>query len=220
MSIAELSITTPSAADRGVVLHGVPWPMYVKLRNMPENYGIRMTYDHGELEIMSPSWQHERIAELLCTLIDIWTLEFRTPRQNCGMMTIQREDLDLGFEPDKCYYVQHEAAIRNKEGPDFSIDPPPDLAIEVEKSRSAESKMLIYQSFKVPELWRVVREEIHIFELDEHASYRPRATSVCFPGFPVAKVNELLKQYATGSEIELMASFRDWVRENCLPDEK
>jgi hypothetical protein len=37
----------------------------VGLRKMPENRNLRMTYDRGELEIMSPSRHHELIAELL-----------------------------------------------------------------------------------------------------------------------------------------------------------
>ncbi len=53
-----------------VVVHGIPWKMYRRLRKMPENYNIRMTYDRGELEIMSPSRAHEEIAELLGTLIE------------------------------------------------------------------------------------------------------------------------------------------------------
>ena len=49
--------------------------MYRKLRKMPENYDIRMTYDRGELEIMSPSPLHKGIATLLGDLIAVWRLE-------------------------------------------------------------------------------------------------------------------------------------------------
>ena len=52
----------PADSGGSVVLHGISWKMYRRLRKMPENYNIRMTYDRGELEIMSPSAAHEGIA--------------------------------------------------------------------------------------------------------------------------------------------------------------
>ena len=72
------SLSAAGPAD-SVVLHGISWKMYRTLRNMPENYNIRMTYDRGELEIMSPSRAHEEIAELLGTLIDVWAIELDVP---------------------------------------------------------------------------------------------------------------------------------------------
>ena len=59
------------------VLHAISWKTYRRLRKMPENNNIRMTYDRGELEIMSPSSLHEGIARLLGELITVWT--HRTP---------------------------------------------------------------------------------------------------------------------------------------------
>ena len=54
----------------------------------------------------------EAIAELLAIMIEIWSLESDVGITPCSMMTISRADLDLGFEPDKCYYVQHEPQVR------------------------------------------------------------------------------------------------------------
>ena len=50
-------------------------------------------------------------------------------------MTIRRADLKRGFEPDNCYYVQHELQMREEKKIDFRTDPPPDLAVEVEVAR-------------------------------------------------------------------------------------
>ena len=56
-------------------------------------------------------------------------------------MTCKREDIEKGFEPDKCFYVQNEPQMWNKMDVDLAVDPPPDLAIEVEISRSAVKKI-------------------------------------------------------------------------------
>jgi Uma2 family endonuclease len=115
--------------DACVWLSGVSWDDYVRLRGIPESRNVRMTYDEGSLELMSPSKLHERIAELLGRLIAAWTEESTVPVQGCGTMTFQREDRQKGLEPDKCYYVQHLPDVRNREELDLTIDPPPDLVI-------------------------------------------------------------------------------------------
>ena len=152
--LAEEDDTVAAETGDSAVLHGVPWKLYRKLRSMPENYNLRMTFDRGELVIMSPSRVHEEIARLLGTLIDIWTVELDIQIVGCGAMTIRRSAFQRGFEPDNCYYVQHELSMRGKKRINFKTDPPPDLAIEVEVTRKLSKKTEIYAAFGVPELWR------------------------------------------------------------------
>ena len=209
-----MSIAESVSPDRAVVLHDIPWETYVALRDMPENENIRMTYDHGELEIMSPSPLHEGIAAMLGTLIDVWTIELNIGMKSCRMMTIRRAELKRGFEPDNCYYIQNEPRVWDKTELDFSVDPPPDLAIEVETSRSGVRKMKIYASFGIPELWRVDRHGLRVYELSTAGEYVPRETSLCLPGFPVAKAQEILLQLGSVRQTTVVRSFRDWVREN------
>jgi len=110
-------------------LRGISWQTYVTLRDAPENDHVRMTYDRGDLQMMSPSKRHEQRATVLDLLIHAWAEELGIDILGCGMMTCRREDLDRGFEPDKCYYVQHAAAMRAKEELDLTADPPPELAV-------------------------------------------------------------------------------------------
>jgi Uma2 family endonuclease len=184
---------------------------------MPENYNIRMTYDRGELEIMSPSSLHEGIAALLGDLISVWRAEHHIPVRSCRMMTIRRSVLERGFEPDNCYYVQHESQMWDKKKINFKTDPPPDLAIEVEVTRKLLNKTAIYASFRVPELWCWSGNKLKVLELSEEGEYVPRETSLCFPNFPIAKVEEILRQLGTEHETTLICSFQDWVRANVQP---
>ncbi len=200
-----------------VVLHDISWKMYRRLRKMRANYRIRMTYDRGELEIMSPSPLHEKIGRLLANLIAVWQLELKIPIASCGEMTISRSALKRGFEPDHCYYVQHEPQMWDKMKINFKFDPPPDLAIEVEVTRKLGKKAEIYAAFRVPELWCWREDSLKVFELSPEGKYAPRATSVCLPTFPIAKAEEVVRQLGRGHETDLILSFRDWVRENAQP---
>jgi len=212
--IAENDREPPVSAGDSVVLHGISWKLYRKLRRMPENYNLRMTYDRGELEIMSPSAEHEGIATLLGNLITIWAVERNTPIRSCRTMTIRRSLLGRGFEPDNCYYVQHEPQMWDKKRINFKLDPPPDLAIEVEVTRKLLNKTEIYAAFRVPELWCWTGNALKVLGLSSGAQYVARETGLCFPTFPLAKAQEIVRQLGTAHETDLVLSFRDLVRSN------
>jgi Uma2 family endonuclease len=205
-------------AEGRTVLRGVPWRTYADLRKLPENYRLHMTYDRGTLEITSPSPKHEGAASIIARLIAVWTEELNIPIRSLGEMTCSREDIDRGFEPDKCYYVQNEPRMWDKMDIDLSIDPPPDLAIEVEISRSSVNKMEIYAAFGVPELWRLDRRRLRVYELVE-GEYQPRKSSLCFPQLPMAQLQRVVGRVGKVRETELIRSFRTWVRKNFAPEE-
>ena len=207
------SVWSASSGD-SVVLHGISWKMYRKLRNMPENHNIRMTYDRGELEIMSPSAEHEGIASLIGDLIKVWALELKIPFRSCRTMTIRRSVLTRGFEPDNCYYIQHEPQMWDKKKIRFKTDPPPDLAIEVEVTHKLLNKMALYAAFRVPELWSWRGGELKVYEFTQEGGYVARESSICFPMFPIAKTQEIVQRLCTAHEADLIFSFRDWVRDN------
>jgi Uma2 family endonuclease len=188
--------------------------MYRKLRQMPENRNIRMTYDRGELEIISPSRVHEEIASLLGDLIVFWTLENGLEIIPCRTMTVRRRDLDRGIEPDNCYYVQHELEMRAKKKMNFKTDPPPDLAIEVEVTHNLGKKADIYAALRVPELWVWRTNTLNVFELVSDGTYAPRETSICFPNLPIAKLEEIVRQLGTMGRTSLLRTFHDWLRAN------
>ncbi len=128
-------------------------------------------------------------------------------------MTCKREDIEKGFEPDKCFYVQNEPRMWQKLEIDFSIDPPPDLAIEIEMSRSAMQKITsIYTAFGVPEVWRFDGHRLQVYEFIE-GGYQPRESSLAFPRLPLENVEELARQVGQVRELPLIRGFRRWVRE-------
>jgi Uma2 family endonuclease len=212
MSLAEIE-PIPSR----FVLRGVPWNAYVLLRDAPENYHVRMTYDRGNLEMMSPSRWHERFSKLIGRLIEAWADEFDIPIQGCGTMTLRREDLERGLEPDNCYYIQHEAVMRAKEDLDLTTDPPPDLAIEVDLGRPTIEKPALYAALGVPELWRYDRRGLHVLQLDRDGRYADAESSEALPRFPVEIAERTVSELGTASDTALVKSFRERVRNEGLP---
>jgi Uma2 family endonuclease len=195
------------------VLHGIPWHLYWELRELPENESLRMTYDRGKLEVMTLSRRHERYARLIERLIYVWSDEQGIAIESCGSMTIRREDLERGFEPDNCYYIAHEPLLREREELDFAVDPPPDLAVEVEVSRAAVGKMPIYAAFGVPELWRYDGQKLQMFTLSGE-QYQRAAQSQAIVGFPATKAEACLAELGTAGTTQLAREFREWVRRN------
>ena len=86
-----------------------------------------------------------------------------------GSTTFRREDLERGFEPDACFYVQNEEHVRGKPRIGLNVDPPPDLVIEVDITSPPLDKLPIYAQIDVPEVWRCDGERLTIFELGGEA---------------------------------------------------
>ena len=89
-------------------LSAIPWEGYVAIREGLGERPIRVTYDRGELEIMSPSNRHENRKRVLGRLIEALTEELEIDIYSSGSMTFQRENLLRGLEPDECYWIEQE----------------------------------------------------------------------------------------------------------------
>lgn len=162
--------------------------------------------------MMSPSQLHEQYGYLIGRLIDVWTEQRSIDIKSCRTTTFRAADLQRGLEPDNCYYIEHEQQVRRSEEVDLSIDPPPDLAIEIELSRSSIDKLAIYAALGVPELWRFDGRMLQIFQLSADRTYRPADSSACLPGIPVEEMVRVLGQVNTASETALVREFRRLVR--------
>src|SRR5690242_6163270 len=128
MAIAE----EPASDGSTICLHNVPWDTYAALRDDLDNRNLRMTYNQGWLQLMSPSKLHERLGGLLGRLIEAWTEQAGIEVQNCRCVTLRRQKHERGLEPDNCFYIEHEPVVRGRDELDLDRDPPPDLAIEVD----------------------------------------------------------------------------------------
>lgn len=206
-----------SQAEQRFLVPGVSWQTYLALREQSENEHVRMTYDRGVLEMMTPSKRHEQFGYLIGRLIDAWTEELGIDVQSCRTVTFKREDIQRGLEPDNCYYIAHELTVRNKTDLDLSVDPPPDLAVEIDLGPSMTDKMVLYAAFKVPEVWRYDGQTLTIHVLDAEGKYFSSPSSTIFPQLPLAEIEKVLQAVGSTSDTALVRSFRNWVRKKISP---
>jgi Uma2 family endonuclease len=201
------------AEDR-IVLSRVSWETYEELRENEENRHVRMAYDRGTLELMSPSPSHEVITKLIARMIEAFTEEMEIPQRSLRSTTWKRRELGRGCEADECYYVLNHHRVRSRLEVDLSIDPPPDLVIETEVCRGAVSRMRIYAALGVPEIWRWRKSRgLTAYSLSADGEYVVREHSLNLPTLRVKDLETFLDFQLAADETAWIRKFRSWVRE-------
>lgn len=197
--------------EQRFVLHGISWDTYNALLHDLESSAVRLTYDRGSLEMMSPSRDHERFKRLIGRIIEIFTEELDIPMQSGSSTTWRREDLDRGLEADECYYIQHEPQICDREIIDLTVDPPPDLAVGIEISHSLLDKLSVYAALRVPEIWHYDGETLRVCLLQADGTYRGAEQSLNLPQLPPRELVRLLALRDEQRETAWARTFRRWV---------
>src|SRR5687768_3535314 len=105
MIVAERQKTTDEGIDRRILLDGVSWETYQELREANPGGHLRMTFDQGALEFMSPSKRHEQISALLGSMMYEWMMLHSIGAVFGGHTTFSRRDMLRGLEPDNCYWI-------------------------------------------------------------------------------------------------------------------
>ena len=199
--------------ENRVVLHDVSWESYVTIGNaLLDRPAIRMTYDRGSLEIMTTSSAHEIYKKRLSRLLETLVEEFGLSLASAGQMTFQREDLERGIEPDDCYWIAHERQMRAIKTWTPDRDPPPDLVLEIEISRSALPRMDIYAALGVPEVWCFDGDSLRVYVLQQDRTYQRAERSPTFPTVPPEGIVPFLELTETTDYLGMVRAFREWLR--------
>ena len=211
-----MSTATPAARHVPAVLHDIDWGTYTRLlRAFERRRGFRLTYDRGTLEIMSPLWEHKRPSETLARFIYVLTEELQLPCQLGGSVTLRRRRKNRGLEPDKCYWIASARLLQGKTHLDLRVDPPPDLALEMDVTHSSLDRMSIYAALGVPEVWQVTAQGL-TFHLLEEGRYQVHPNSLSFPRLASADLVDFLAELPKIDSTALALKFRKWVREVLL----
>ncbi|HEX5104221.1 MAG TPA: Uma2 family endonuclease [Pirellulaceae bacterium] len=210
--------TLHAQPSSNILLDNISWETYeTLLRDLEGERRFRITYDRGSLEIMTLSHEHEFSDELLNRYVHMLTFELDIPIHSGGSTTLRRRKRAKGLEPDKCYWIQNELLMRGKKMFDIEVDPPPDLAIEMEVTRSALNRMGIYAAIRVPEVWCYDGESLRVHVLGENGKYKESAKSLAFPFLPMKELERFLSKAGAQDETTLLRSFCKWVRETIAP---
>ena len=181
--------------DQYVRLRGASWADYERLLQLRGDSSVpRITYLQGELELMSPSSRHERVAEMIAWLLGVWTYERGIVLESFGTTTWKDEATARGAEADKSFVLSDETKPR------------PDLVLEVVVTSGGIDKLEIYRKLGVPEVWfwHAGSLTAHVLRGDH---YRVSARSVVLPDVDLdilARLAKMSRARATGLLLRLL----------------
>jgi Uma2 family endonuclease len=228
----------PTPNEQRVVLENVSWQKFETLlsemggdRTSPATPPrvTRFTYERGRLEMMNPLEDHERCRKLIESLLLVLVDELEWTVESEIAPCLLRQDLQLGTEPDACYYVNPQATRTTTHRPaeltarsviDLNREPVPDLIQEVALTKSQIDKLPIYAALGVPEVWRYVTQPgagffkgdlvVYVLEQDFYAE---STLSQVFPFLPAAKILEFIEHSDSMGLMAALRVFRAWVEE-------
>lgn len=169
-------------ADQRVVMHGRSWADYeAQLVLQGDCSRPKLAYLDGEIELMSPSRDHERINTRIGRVIDAYLVQRGLRGIPNGEWTLRDAVKEAGCQPDECYLFG--------EKPDAQARP--DLVIEVNWSRGGIDKLEIYRRLEIPEVWFWEDDAIAVYSL-ALGTYQRRERSSFLPGLDLAFVCSIL----------------------------
>ncbi|WP_083794087.1 Uma2 family endonuclease [Crocosphaera chwakensis] len=137
-----------------------------------------------QIRLMSPLPSHGNRVNTLTDLVKILLRRQGKDWQCFDPITLKLPN-QAGLEPDTCFYIENRQAILGKDKIDLTVDPPPDLAIEVDFTSITD--VGAYELLKIPELWIYREESLNIYLLQEN-SYQNSEESRLFLDTNIKKI--------------------------------
>jgi Uma2 family endonuclease len=190
-----------------LVIRDLSWAeLELILNEMGDRRAARIAYNEEVLEIRMPLPKHERTKSILGDAVKILLEELEIDCECFGSTTFKRQEMSYGIEPDECFYIQNHQLMVGKDRVDLSIDPPPDLAIEVDVI--SKTQMSAYLKLKVAELWVYADDKLKIYMLQAGA-YQTSTISAIFGDLPVlTPIQNLLERSMTIGRSQALRDLR------------
>lgn len=216
-----LQVPQAEPGESTMVIEGVSWDAYVALNDsIGERKNPRMIYREGRLTLVTKSRRHEWYAERLSQMVVALADGLDVSWEDAGSTTYRREKKKSGAEGDKTFYfATHAELMKGPLNVNLEVQPPPDLAIEVEILHSADDAMRVWSRLSVPEVWRYdpIAEEFGFWLLRDDGEYVQSERGLAFPTLTADDVvaqMRLAEQLGAGAWHKRLAT---WVREVICP---
>ena len=92
---------------------------------------------------------------------------------------------------------------------DLTVDPGPDLVIDI--TSSSPNRLKVYADLGVAEVWIYNGDSLKVRQL-QNGIYATTQTSQFFASVPIPEIAGFLQQSETMDYLELVKTFRRWVR--------
>jgi Uma2 family endonuclease len=148
IAIAQIQV----APGQRLILDNISWQEFEEiLDDLGEHRHSHIAYYRGVLEFRMPLPGHERAKVLISHLLAVLLEELNLEWESLGSTTFKSQVMQAGIEPDDCFYIQNYQAMIGKQRLDLTVDPVPDLAIEVDFT--SVTQVSAYEALRVPEIW-------------------------------------------------------------------
>ena len=195
-----------------LVFQQVSWEDYAQLlKDLADRPGVRVSYDEGRLEIMSPLPEHEEYKDSIFSMVRVFADVHGIELETRGSATWKRSRLRKGSEPDTCFYVANARKIIGRRTIDLESDPPPDIVVEIDTTNESLSKFGIYAALRVPEIWRYDGKQTHLYELSGR-SYSKILESLSFPGLTGELITAFMETTKHQGQTKALTAFRKRLR--------
>ena len=177
--------------DQVLSIAGMTWADYEQLTE-GENSAFRASYFNGIITIVSPSRNHERIAEIINGLIKTYCRKYNLAYFPMGSTTLKNPPKS-GKEPD------HSFAFKTDKSH-------PDLAIEVNYTSGSIVDLEKYLYLGIKEVW-MWKDEVITFYYLVDSEYREVENSVCLPKLSAAFLIAFVSRGLTETPLTIEEDF-------------
>lgn len=208
-----LDIIERLPAGAKLELQNIDWEEYEHLLSQMESShpGHRLSYDRGSLIFVSPKREHEFFKAFVSRVAHVIAEELSLNIEATGATTLRRRELMKGVEADESFYVQNAARIIGHLEIDLNVDPPPDIAIEIDMSNDSLDKFPIHAALGVPEIWRYDGKTAHFYKLVGE-SYETIRNSIAFPILTAQDLAQCLRRSKVEGQTAALRAFRQMLR--------
>jgi len=192
-----------------LVIQDFSWDDYERLLDeLSDRPRLRVSYDRGRVEIMTPLPEHETYGRFIDALVRLYSELKNLTVESYGSATWKSRALARGVEPDACYYtISADRIIGKHHRIDLESDPPPDIVVEIDITNESLTKFGIYTALSVSEIWRYDGREMRFYELAD-GLYRELSESRSLPGLNSAMMAAALEQSKTDGQTAALRAFR------------
>ena len=181
------------------------WQDYQVLsQQLGDRCSPRIKYRPGEILLMAPLPEHGRDASLLADIAKVLLDHLEQRYDSFTPITMSLPEVS-GVEPDFCFYIENWMSVVGKKKINWELDPPPDLAIEVDVT--SYTNINDYLPYKVPEVWLLKNKQLLVYGLQgEHyaiteSSYFPNVSEI------VLQCLQIANEQTTSQAIRWLRSF-------------
>lgn len=194
-----------------ILLKNIPWQdLETILFKRQKNGETLLAYDHGTLELITPSPEHQEYREILeefiIALLDLQNINYRC----LGSVLWQRVDLQISLEVDSCFYIQNLSTIEKQLTISLPENPPPDLVLEIDLTQKSLPRRSIYARLGIPEVWRCDHNKLKIYQL-QGGDYQQTPRSLVFPEIALESLPQIIKDNIKSGRTSVRREFQKWL---------